>query len=291
MTVSGGRIMPAQGAFDLHLHAGPDLVPRRCDDLELANLAVEYGMSGFLLKAHHGSTVERAYLIGRLEPRLRVAGGITLNDWCGGFNPVAVELAIRLGARCVWMPTQSAANHVRHYGSKQGPSRNDGGLSVLDERGRIRPEVHDILALIAEADIILATGHLGADEIWPLFEAARAAGVKRFVVTHAEFYMVDLSVEAQKELARQGAYLEHCLLVVHPRGGHGGPENFDRIVASIRATGPEPHVIATDYGQADNPPPPAGMADFIQRLAAAGFRDDEIERMARHNALELVFGG
>lgn len=276
----------AAGTFDIHLHAGPDLVPRSCDDLSLAQMAVEHGMSGFLIKAHHGMTVERAYLAAKTVPGLKIAGGITLNDWCGGFNPTAVELALKMGARCVWMPTQSAANHVQHHGSKQGPAAGHSGLTVFDEKGKLLPAVHDILALVAAADVMLSTGHLSVAEILALFDAARSAGVKRFVVTHAEFYMVDMPAEVQADLARRGAYIEHCLLVTQPIGGN---RSFDTIVANIRYTGVEPHIIATDYGQADNPPPPQGMAEFVERLAAAGFTTSEIERMARHNPLELTF--
>jgi hypothetical protein len=44
--------------FDIH----PDIAPRKTNDIELAQRAAKAGMGGLLLKAHHGSTVERAYL-------------------------------------------------------------------------------------------------------------------------------------------------------------------------------------------------------------------------------------
>lgn len=37
-------------------------------------------------------------------------GGITLNRQVGGINPYAVESALKLGGKVVWLPTQSARN-------------------------------------------------------------------------------------------------------------------------------------------------------------------------------------
>ncbi len=45
---------------------------------------------------------------------ITLISGVPLNNTVGGFNPYAVEHGIKLGARIVWMPTFSAANHLRH---------------------------------------------------------------------------------------------------------------------------------------------------------------------------------
>jgi hypothetical protein len=268
-----------EGAFDLHVHAAPDVVPRKLDDLELVQATASAGMHGFLLKSHHGSTVERAYLLNRIEPRTVVAGGVTLNEPVGGLNPAAVETAIRLGARCIWMPTQSAANHKRHK-KKAGP-----GLSVLTAEGRIATRVREILDLIAAADVLLATGHLDTVEVRALAGAAREAGVARILISHVELDEIAMPLDVQLELARLGCYIEHSLIAVYPIGGS---VPFATIAENIRRVGPDACVITTDFGQPAQPDPPAGLARFMEELAEHGFGDDAIVKMAATNPRRLV---
>src|SRR6266478_10035360 len=105
-----------EGAVDLHVHSSPDVDPRRFDDIELAREAVRAGMSALLIKSHQNSTVERASLVSKIVPEIRVYGGLVLNDTVGGLNPAAVRLALRMGAKEIWMPTRSARNHRKAYG-------------------------------------------------------------------------------------------------------------------------------------------------------------------------------
>lgn len=268
-----------RGAFDLHVHAAPDIVPRKCDDLTLARLASQAGMAGFLLKSHLGSTAERAYLVNQVQPGIHVAGGLVLNDSIGGLNPAAVDVFLRLGARCVWMPTQSSSNHKQRKG-KPGP-----GISVLDELGKVVPVVHEICALIAAADAVLATGHLSVAETLALVPVARSMGVKRILVTHAELDDVSMPAAVQVELGRVGCFIEHSLICIHPAGGS---VNFGEIARNIRATGPGSCVITTDYGQPDNPFPAQGLVDFVDRLLRAGFTETDIRQMATGNPLDLI---
>jgi len=267
------------GTFDLHVHAAPDVVPRKLDDLELVHAAASAGMHGFLLKSHHGSTVERAYLLNRIEPRTVVAGGVTLNEPVGGLNPAAVETAIRLGARCIWMPTQSAANHKRHK-NKAGV-----GLSVLTEEGQLAPAVREILDLIAAADVLLATGHLDTTEVRALARAARRAGLSRILISHVELDEISMPLDVQLELARLGCYIEHSLIAMYRVGGS---VPFATIADNIRGVGPDSCVITTDFGQPEQPDPPAGLARFIEKLAEHGFGPDAIAKMARTNPRQLV---
>jgi hypothetical protein len=269
-----------KGAFDLHVHAAPDVVPRKCDDLELAHAAAAAGMAGFLLKSHLGSTVERAYLASHLHSGIKVSGGIVLNDPVGGLNPAAVDIALRLGGRCVWFPTQSAANHRR---TKQDLAQ--GGLTVLDDDGSIVPAVHEILELIAGKDVILATGHLSVEETLALANAARKRRIQRFLVTHAELDVVSMPVDVQQQLAAAGCFIEHSLVCIHALGGS---VPFEQIARNIAEVGPERCVITTDYGQRENPLPPEGLLDFITRLLQMGFSRKDIDLLAVRNPAQLI---
>src|SRR5678810_1313318 len=94
-----------EGAYDLQIHVGPDVIARRIDDIDCAKEFLAHGMKGFVLKSHYMQTGERAQVVTKAVPGIKAFGAITLNHSVGGLNPVAVELAGRSGCKIVWMPT------------------------------------------------------------------------------------------------------------------------------------------------------------------------------------------
>src|SRR5258708_15744001 len=105
------------GAYDWHVHTGPDLLPRSASDLDLAYRFRERGLAGFVIKSHYVPSAPRAALVRSLVPEVHVLGAITLNAAVGGMNTVAVEIAAREGARSGWMPPLCGANEM----SRPGP--------------------------------------------------------------------------------------------------------------------------------------------------------------------------
>ena len=291
-----------RGAYDLHVHTGPDLMPRSASDLDLAYRCRERGLAGFVIKSHYVPSAPRAALVRSLVPEVRVLGSIVLNAAVGGINSVAVEIAAREGARIVWMPTFDSANEMLGHaslppGSKppqwarlQQEMREQGvkndPVRVLDEEHKVLPAVRDVLRSIAKHDLVLATGHLGRDEIFAVVEAARAEGVRHIIITHPEFPSQNLSAEDQSALARQGAFLERCFVTPY-----SGKISWERMFANIRAVGPEHSVLSTDLGQPDNPPIEDGLPLMVDRLLEGGFSEEEIVTMAVTNTIRLATGG
>ena len=101
-----------EGVLDLHVHSAPSLVPRHSSDPGTRRAVAASGVTGFVLKAHEGSTAERAALLGD-----GVFGGVVLNSPVGGANPDAVMVAARLGGRVVWLPTSSSPAHRAAHAS------------------------------------------------------------------------------------------------------------------------------------------------------------------------------
>jgi hypothetical protein len=265
------------GTIDLHVHTAPDVRPRKLDDVEAARQAAAHGMRAILLKSHVTLTADRAALAQQAVPGVRVFGGLALNEAVGGFNPAAVETALRLGAAQIWMPTESAA-----AGRPAAPAR---GLSVLDGAA-LKPVVHEILRLIAEHDVILGTGHLSVPEIQALVPAARAAGIRKILITHPEHPPVEMPPLEQEELRdRYNVYFERCL--ISTTLGHGALA-FGELAARIRRVGWETTVISTDFGQPFNPFPVEGLAAYIAALQADGFAPAQIDRMSRMNPALLL---
>ena len=285
-----------KGAIDTHLHAGPSVFPRLMDAVEAAEAARAAGMRGIVIKHHHTPTVDRAYLVHRVVPEVEVYGGVTLNYAAGGLNPFAVDAALRLGGRVVWMPTVDARNHARHFGEfgKYG-SRLDyekpriyedvEGITVLDGEGRLRPEVGEILDIIADADAAVATSHLSVEESRALVEEARRRGVRRMVVTHVAFVTAALSVEEQRWMEERDALLELCYSSLSPAWRCA---SIDRVVEAIREVGPEHYILASDLGQVHNPPPPEGLRIYIRLLLEHGLETEEVRVMVRENPERLL---
>jgi hypothetical protein len=287
------------GAIDLHVHVAPDVMRRRISDVDLARKHREMGLGGFVLKSHYVPTAERAATVRTAVPEVAVYGGITLNGSVGGMNPVAVEIAAREGARVVWMPTVDSHNQrtsaaTEREGSsppmwekiqielmEQGIAAP--AIAVTDSGGEVLPEVRDVLRVIARHDMVLATGHLGRDEIFAVVRAANEEGIRRIIVTHPEFTSQRLSASDQRELAELGAYLERCFTTPYT-----GKVEWADMIANIRAAGPDHSFISTDLGQPFNPPVEDGLALMADHMLQAGFTEDEVHQMAVVNPVTLV---
>ena len=98
-------------ACDLHVHSAPDVLPRKMDDIEMAQRIVASGMKGYAIKSHYFCTSERAGLIRKMFPGCYAIGTITLNSAVGGINPMAVEMAGRYW--CVKRTTMSTKSVSR----------------------------------------------------------------------------------------------------------------------------------------------------------------------------------
>ncbi len=287
-----------KGAIDIHVHSGPDLYPRIQDDFELARSAREAGLRALVIKSHNFPTAARALMVQREVPGIDVFGSISLNLHVGGLNPIAVEAAIKYGAKQVWMPTVDSVNHPALVGGTVGQHGKGlvvaGGLSeytlnhprlhLLGKGGALRPEVHEILRMIAQADIILNPGHVSYEEMEVLVPAARAAGVRKVLVDHPFFSRH--SFERQEKLVAAGAMINYTAGELLPRWWRVSVEDF---VAGIRRLGPPNVVISTDAGQVHNPPPVEALRVTVQLLLEEGFSEAEIRTMLHANPARLLY--
>ena len=99
-------------------------------------------------------------------------GGVVLNYSMGGFNPEAVKKCLGFpGMKYVWMPMVDSYHHRR-----RGLRRLVGLRAQLPGR---EPEgaarVQDILRIIADNDLVLASGHYPYEDTAVLVEEGRAA--------------------------------------------------------------------------------------------------------------------
>lgn len=286
-----------RGAVDLHYHSGPSPFPRLMDVTEAARQYDAVGFRAVVMKSHHHSTVmEILALAPLLEPlAIEVYGGIALNGPVGGLNPWAVDVALRMGGKIVWFPTMSSRAHlvyheVHHdspFPTPSVPLRPERELSVLDETGKLRAEVYEIIDLIRETGAILSFGHMGIDQVRPVLEAAKQAGVERLLLSHPDFVQ-QLSVEEAQSLAREGVTIEHCLGMYNDQSPRKDVWPIERLTHWIEAIGVERTVLGSDVGQRSNPPGVATYRRVLELLLAAGVTENDLGQMVGRNGAALL---
>ncbi len=254
-----------KGFIDTHIHTAPDVKPRLLNDVEAAISASIEGMHAIIIKSHLEPTSGRAR-IAEAVTGFKVFGGVCLNESVGGLNGGAVKTAASLGGKFVWLPTVS-------YSSMK-----------LDVGGNIE-NLEEIINLTAEHNMVLATGHLKACDIFSVIDMARSIGLNRLVVNHPLTGVVGASVDEQKEMSRH-AYMEHCFVACMP-----GHDELDPAVIAdaIREVGPSRCIMATDFGQAHNPTPVQGMKMFVSAMLDHGISIKEIRTMCIENPSKLLF--
>ena len=269
------------GAIDMHVHTFPDSRPRSLDAVEAARQAKANGMRAIVLKNHYEFTSGWAYLIRALVPGIEVFGGVDLNRSVGGINVAAVEyMAATSGkfGRIVWMPTFDAENQVR-FSNESRP------FVRISTGGRLLPEVTDVIAAVAQHNLVLATGHSSPEEGLMLLREGRRLGVKHMLVTHAMNPPVLMSVPQMQEAAALGAFIE---FVGGNVGDSTGVARMDRFADAIRRIGPSRCILSSDLGQEGNPLPTVGFAAFIAQLRMRGFSDADLDLMTRRNPAQLL---
>jgi len=138
-----GSSSTSKARVDVHVHSGARPFPADCRRRRggaargFARTAGTVAEVPF--RAHHQPGLsDRA-----ARARDPVIGGIVLNRAVGGINPAAVESALQLGAKHVWMPTVDAATTPARFGStgvydKQAShdgQRRRHGIEVFDSDG------------------------------------------------------------------------------------------------------------------------------------------------------------
>ncbi|MEK7806652.1 MAG: DUF6282 family protein [Chloroflexota bacterium] len=270
-----------EGALDIHVHCAPDpRVERRGSAIDVAQQARAMGMRGLVLKSHEYPTHPMAYTASQAVPGIALIGGIALDAEVGGLNPLAVEATARMGGRVVWMPTFSARADRQHKGL-------NGGIYLLDDQGRLAPEVYAVLEVIKTHDMVLATGHLSTEESLALVAEARNLGIGRVVVTHATTmaFWTGMTLEDMKNLASMGAFIEHCIHVMMPLTNRLPPRE---LVDTITSIGAEHCIVSTDFGQDFHPMPAEGLRMGIATLLQAGMEEVELGMLVKDNPSRLL---
>jgi predicted metal-dependent TIM-barrel fold hydrolase len=187
------------------------------------------------------------------------------------------------------MPTLSAKNHIEwhkketsFFSQHQKAYLPEIPLTVLDEHEELTPETCQICDLIAQADIILGTGHLHLKEIRLLVDEAIKRNVKKILMQHPQIF-VNASIDDMIYFADRGVFIEQSYGAVY-----SGRLTKEILVDIIRNVGAERMVIATDLGQQGRVYPIEGFKNCIKDLLEMGVTEKEIDFMLRKNPARLL---
>lgn len=275
-----------KGVVDIHVHSFPDIRERAYTDFQLLEAGVKVGAKAIVLKSHHGTTMDRAFLANEYNKKVyqgsndfTMYGSITLNYAVGGLNPVAVETALKLGAKIVWLPTIHAENHLEKHGKT-------GGVQCT-ENGKVVPKLKEIFKIIKEYDAVLGTSHLSPEEIFIVVDCAKNMGLNRITVTHPEFWIVGMNHEDQIKIVKDyDVLLERCY--AQPLGGGTYKSNLADNLEIIHKIGENNIIVDTDGGQVENPNWEIAFEEYMQYLFDHGITKEQLETMTIKNASSLL---
>ena len=158
---------------------------------------------------------------------------------------------------------------------------------MTDDRGVSLPELRRIFTLIKEYDAVLATGHISPEEIRCVVDSARNIGVQKIVITHPEYWVVDMSLEDQQELISDyNVILERCFM--QPLKNGQWISNAERNLKAIRKLGAENSILSTDRGNPATPPWEESMRQYLQFMADHNVSRDELRAMTETTPARLL---
>ena len=270
------------GAIDLHAHFGPDSYERQWDAFEIVKLAKERGMRGLVLKNHWTESAGLAWLIRKHGTQgIEVYGSVTLDSPVGGVNPMAVRYMVDVEGtwgRIVWMPTHDSEHEVNYY--KETRTK-----AIVSRNGRLIPEVIEVLDLIKERNLTLATGHVTPEEVLMIMAEARKRGITKIIVTHPILgeQFTNMSLPQMQEAVKRGGAIEITAGTVF----RDGPAKA-RAIETIKALGTHNVFVASDSGLVGTPNHPDALAMAARALRAAGFSEQDLKRMFKDTPARLV---
>jgi Family of unknown function (DUF6282) len=199
------------------------------------------------------------------------------------FPPVTSAWSIyRLGGRGVWFDPK------RRLDDPVPPQAWDvalkTGLYMLDDHGRLRPEIRDTVRLCHDHGVTLSLGHASPQEMDALASEIAAIGFRRAFIDHPFSEVFELDVEAMKRWAAAGVRFALTWDELSPLLGVD-PQDM---VAAIRAVGPEFFMLSSDAGIPLLPDTVEAYRLLAATLRGYGMTEPEMRQLMHGSAKEIV---
>ena len=279
-------------SIDLHVHVGPEVIPRKYTAQSLAKS--EAGkIRGIVLKNHFYPTAGMFEVSG--IKGIRLFGSCVLNNAAGGMNPEAVYAASLVSSSplVVWFPTINSKQFLDKNKYEIAPEWVDDKsirlksadeakpVLITDENGLLA-ETKSVIKTIAEIKGVLATGHISSQESVLVARYARELDVP-VIVTHPIYQHIDMPIEVQKELADIGCYLEQSYSMYSMDS-----IPIDKIAEQIKFVGPRSVILSSDVGQTFSPSPSVALKKFGELLLGQGVSMSDLKLMLVRNPARIL---
>jgi len=278
-----------EGGIDTHTHVSPDFVVRGENIIDYAIKAFHAGMSGIVMKNHYHMTAHMAEVVQRyMDDYIRqneLTGGIEIyGDICLtlGLDVESVRIAARYSRlKLIRMPTfNTKVNRIAEG--------LEGGISIIDDKANICPEVEEILMIAKNKGIAISSGHISPQENIVLSAKTKEMGIP-FFVNHAisEERPYGMDIGRLKECVANGAFIG--IDVMHMIPSFYAPATDPQITFDVlEAIGADRCILVSDVGQVLNWDPLGGLRIMIRALIGYGVTRDDIKKMFVENPRKLL---
>lgn len=270
------------GAIDLHAYFGPDPYARSRDAFEIAKHSAQSGIRAMVFTSQWSETASLAYLVRKYAGGgdFQAFGSIVLNNTVGGINPKAVRSFIGMEGhygRIVSMPTVDSEEQTRSTNVAHPFVR-------VSDNGVLLPQVLEVLDVIKESNLTLATGQISAAEMLLVMTAARQRGIDRIIITHPSLdpHITEATMDQLKQAVALGGSLE-----IVP-SDFVAPARKTKILAVIRESGPQHVFVSSNSGSAGTPYHSDAIVMSIKALREAGYSESDLDLMFRKNPARLI---
>lgn len=280
-------------SIDLHVHVSPDIIPRKYDAYQLAK-KMKGKIKRICIKSHAFPTVILAKEVNKALSSDILIGSIVLNNFVSGMNPDIIRANAQFIPFIVWFPTVDAENFlkkskweirpewVRDSKFKARKSSEVNPVRIL-KNGKLLKNVIEVLKEIKKSKCILATGHLSYRETEILVKKAKSIGIKKIIITHPIYQLIDMPVSLQKSLSGNGIFVEQCYSMYSI-----DKIPIKRIAEQIKEMGSDKCIISSDVGQPFNPDPDKALSKFIKLLMKECINLKMIKQMLIENPNKLI---
>jgi len=112
-------------------------------------------------------------------------------------------------------------------------------------------------------------------------------GIK-VIITHPNQKDIAMPLRTQKDLAKKGAYIEHCYVMYLDRDNKDDYP-LDEMADKINEVGADQCILSSDAGQMGNPCPSESLKEFVKLLLKEGITKSQFEKMLIKNP-ETILG-
>ncbi|MEQ8369866.1 MAG: DUF6282 family protein [Alphaproteobacteria bacterium] len=307
---SAAAIVGVEDAVDIHCHAHDGSQ----DPLGLMKLASRSGMKAILFKSVVGGREDPAGSVRRLQAQLNgwaAAEGVRPVQCWAGFSvargyktevdPAFVRQRLESGCVAVWLPNITTANTLSVIGGKPAmwgesddpdfhgdPLPWDKALQIgqyaLDDRGKLKPQMDEIIRMAVDHDAALFLGHPSKPELWAMAELCQKLGFTKAVVDHPFSPFVDLTVEECRQAAEAGLWLNFTYDELSPLLGVDPAVMYQ----AIRTAGPAHCCLSSDAGEPLFPNSVEALRLLRGHMAAFGLTAEELYQVSTTNPMALM---